>query len=188
MKTLALALLAAALVLFAACRKAQKAAAPQAGGTESKAENRPEENAGAEAIDFTMTAMDGTEQSAAKLAAQNKLTIIDFWASWCGPCRQEMPRLVQLYNMYKDKGLGIIGVSLDEDRAKWETAVSKMNMQWPQLSDLQGWDNAAAQQFGVQSIPFTIVVDSQSRPIAAGLRGNRLARLVEERLGGSNAD
>ena len=90
----------------------------------------------------------------------NKITVIDFWASWCGPCRAEMPHVVELYKNYKDKGLGILGVSLDEDEQAWKTAVEKMDMKWQQVSDLKGWENAAAVMFGIQSIPFTMVLDS----------------------------
>lgn len=183
MKTRIFITLASGLLLLSACNKSKNAAVSQSESTESKAGSKASQNEESDIIDFTMTAMDGTKQSVQAEAARHKLTIIDFWASWCGPCRQEMPRLVYLYNMYKDKGLGIIGVSLDEDRTQWEAAVSQMNMQWLQLSDLQGWNNAAAQMYGVQSIPFTIVVDSDSKVIAAGLRGNRLASLVEEQLG-----
>lgn len=182
MKTRILLFLTLTTVLFTACRKGQKPTDTQNNNSAITVENSGDNNADEDVIDFTMSAMDGTEQSVAKLAAHNKLTIIDFWASWCGPCRQEMPRLVKIYNDYKDRGLGIIGVSLDEDRSAWENAVSQLNMQWTQLSDLQGWNNAAAVKYGVNSIPFTIVVDSNSKVLSAGLRGERLEQFVAERL------
>lgn len=169
-------------LLFVACGKSQKATNSQDNNAENKAENSQNNEDDKEVIDFTMAAMDGTEVSVAKLAVHNKLTIIDFWASWCGPCRQEMPRLVQLYSGYKDRGLGIIGVSLDEERSAWESAVSLMNMQWTQLSDLQGWNNAAAVKYGINSIPFTIVVDSDCKVLATGLRGDRLEKFVADKL------
>lgn len=183
MKTRVLIAFAATLALLSSCRKGMNTPATQAGSPASKAESLSSEDKDSTIIDFTMAAMDGTEMSVSKIAAQNKLTIIDFWASWCGPCRQEMPRLVQIYNSYKDKGLGVIGVSLDEERDAWESAVRSMNMQWPQLSDLQGWDNAAAVKYGIHSIPFTIVIDSECKALANGLRGDRLEQFVERQLG-----
>jgi len=183
MRTHVFVVLAVVFVSLSSCRKGQNPATSQDGGTVNKTENNASESGNTEVVDFTMASMDGTELSVSKLAAQHKLTVIDFWASWCGPCRQEIPRLVQLYKAYKDKGLGIIGVSLDEERGAWEAAVSSMDMQWTQLSDLQGWDNAAAVKYGVHGIPYTIIVDSECNVVAKGLRGDRLARLVEEKLG-----
>lgn len=171
-----------ALALCTSCHKQPRTSAIQAYSTENKAQETTDSTTKTVHIDFTMTDMNGKEQSVAEEAARHKLTIIDFWASWCGPCRQEMPRLVHLYNMYKDDGLGIIGISLDEDKQQWKTAVNQMNMGWMQLSDLQGWNNAAAQMYGIQSIPFTIIVDRNSNVIATGLRGKYLANFIEERL------
>lgn len=132
--------------------------------------------------DFKMNDIDGNEVSALEEAARHKITIIDFWASWCGPCLHEMPELVNTYNKYKNQGLGIIGVSLDKDETSWKAAVKRMNMTWLQISDLQGWDNAAAQMFGVQSIPFTVIIDNKGKIIDAGLRGNELEQRVGEIL------
>lgn len=133
-------------------------------------------------ISFTMTDMDGNNVAVTDEFAKHKITIIDFWASWCGPCMHEMPSLVSTYAEYKDKGLGIVGVSLDEDKDSWKEAVDKMGMTWTQLSDLQGWNNAAAQMYGIQSIPFTIVVDGKGEVITAGLRGEDLKAFVASRL------
>lgn len=138
-------------------------------------------------ISFTMADMNGNNVAVADEFAKHKVTIIDFWASWCGPCRQEMPNLVNTYNKYKDKGLGIIGVSLDEDREQWTSAVNSMGMEWLQLSDLQGWHNAAAQMYGIQAIPFTIVVDNKGKVLTAGLRGEQLRAFVAQRLDGTNS-
>ena len=136
--------------------------------------------------DFKMNDTDGNEISALKEAAKHKITVIDFWASWCGPCLREMPALVSTYDKYKDKGLGIIGVSLDKDSTSWKEAVKRLDMKWVQVSDLQGWDNAAAKMFGVQSIPFTVIIDSEGKLIDAGLRGGelemRIAGLLKENV------
>ena len=103
--------------------------------------------------DIKMNDINGNETSVKAEVAKNKITILDFWASWCGPCVQEAPSVVALYNDYHAKGLGIIGISLDKDEASWKQAVDKLDMKWTHLSDLQGWDNAAAQLLDVRSIP-----------------------------------
>ena len=90
--------------------------------------------------------------------------------------------MVELYAQYKDKGLGIVGISLDNDKDAWLTAIRQLNISWPQMSDLLGWDNAAAQQFSISSIPHTIVVDQQGKILRRGLRGQELADFVAEQL------
>lgn len=133
-------------------------------------------------INFTMNDIEGKTISVKDEFTKHTITVIDFWASWCGPCRQEMPNLVKTYKKYKDKGLGIIGVSLDEDEEQWKNAIKEMNMSWLQLSDLQGWDNSAAQMYGIQSIPFTIIVDNNGSVINAGLRGIDLENFIHNYL------
>lgn len=130
-------------------------------------------------ISFEMNDIDGNKVSVTDVFKEHKITVIDFWASWCGPCRQEMPGLVNLHDKFGKIGLGIIGVSLDEDRGQWQDAVKEMGIEWLQLSDLQGWNNSAAQMYGISSIPFTIVVDSEGHVIEAGLRGEELKLFVE---------
>jgi thiol-disulfide isomerase/thioredoxin len=114
--------------------------------------------------------------------SKNKVTIIDFWASWCAPCRQEMPFMIDLYNDYKNRGLGIVGISLDQDKDAWTSAIEKLNIPWPQMSDLQGWDNAVAKTFNVTSIPHTIVVDQKGKILRRGLRGEELKEYIEDYL------
>ena len=132
--------------------------------------------------DFTMDGIDGKPMSALAEISKNKVTVIDFWASWCGPCRAEMPNMVKMYDEYKDKGLGILGVSLDSKRSDWEGASKSLGVKWPQMSDLKGWDNAAARMFNIQSIPQTIVVDSNGKILKKGLRGEELEAFVAELL------
>lgn len=137
---------------------------------------------GAVITDFSQPAPDGSSLSIMSEVSQHRITILDFWASWCGPCRQEMPTMVELYGQYKDKGLGIVGISLDNDKDAWLTAIRQLNISWPQMSDLLGWDNAAAQQFSISSIPHTIVVDQQGKILRRGLSGQELADFVAEQL------
>ena len=132
--------------------------------------------------DFELPDATGRSTSAMSIVKDAKITIIDFWASWCGPCRQEMPSLVSLYDDYHAKGLNIIGVSLDENRDAWTAAVKQMGMTWTQLSDLKGWNSSAAQLFQVKAIPQTVVVDAQGTILGKGLRGTQLRQIVSQHL------
>ncbi len=132
--------------------------------------------------DFTQPGLDGTPVSLLGEVSKSKITVIDFWASWCGPCRQEMPFMVELYDKYKDKGLNIIGISLDEDSDAWKAATQQLNIPWVQMSDLKGWENVIAKHFCVNSIPHTIVVDQQGKILKRGLRSEKLEEFVVGQL------
>ena len=132
--------------------------------------------------DFTQPGIDGTPMSLITEVGKNKITIIDFWASWCGPCRQEMPFMLELYGKYKNKGLNIIGISLDEDSDAWKAATQQLNIPWIQMSDLKGWENTIAKHFCVNSIPHTIVVDQKGKILKRGLRGEKLEEFVDKQL------
>ena len=132
--------------------------------------------------DFTQKTPDGTEISLMDEVKKYKVTVIDFWASWCGPCRQEMPFMMQMYDKHQSKGLGIIGISLDNDKDAWVKGTEALGFTWPQMSDLKGWDNEIAQHFQVTSIPHTIVVDQKGTILRRGLRGEELESFVAEQL------
>lgn len=134
------------------------------------------------APDIIMEDMNG---NVAKLSdLRGKIVLIDFWASWCKPCRQENPNVVRVYNEYKDKGFTVFSVSLDDDRDKWLKAIEADNLIWPNhVSDLRGWQSAGAALYGVSSIPATFLLDEEGKLIATDLRGPALERKLQEILG-----
>ena len=111
-----------------------------------------------------------------------KITIVDFWASWCGPCRAENPNMVKLYTEFHDKGLNIIGVSLDDDAAKWKEAIAKDNLTWTHVSNLKKWKDPIAIQYGVKEIPNTYVLNQYGVVIAKNLSGEALKAKIAELL------
>lgn len=114
---------------------------------------------------------------------RGKVVLIDFWASWCRPCRAENPNVVRLYNKYKDKGFDIYSVSLDRDKRKWVGAIAQDGLDWTHVSDLQAWQSAAAQIYSVHSIPMTFLIDKDGTILDRGLRGALLEKRLEEILG-----
>jgi peroxiredoxin len=113
---------------------------------------------------------------------RGKYILVDFWASWCGPCRRENPNVVRMYNKFKDKNFDIYSVSLDEEKSSWLKAIEKDGMIWNHVSDLQFWNSAAAAAYGVQAIPATFLLDKEGRIIAKNLRGEELEKKLEDLL------
>ncbi len=138
----------------------------------TKIDNFKDLSEGNVAPDFSGTTPDGKTLSLKQ--AMGKVTIIDFWASWCGPCRKENPSVVALYNEFHSKGLNIIGVSLDKDAAKWNEAIAKDGLTWNHVSNLQFWSDPIAVLYSIKSIPATYILDEKGVIIATNLRGEEL--------------
>ncbi len=136
---------------------------------------------GAEAPDFTQQNIEGRNVSLSDF--KGKYVLVDFWASWCSPCRQENPVVRQVYNTYKGDNFEIIGISLDKDKGQWKKAIEMDQLSWPQLSDLNGWDNEVSKTYGVQSIPDNFLIDPKGKIIAKNLRGEELGRVLSDIFG-----
>ena len=132
--------------------------------------------------DFTLPDLEGNPMKLSDIIAKNKYTLIDFWASWCGPCRAEMPNVVAAYKEYNKKGFGIVGVSLDSDANAWKSAIEKMGMTWDHMSDVKGWECEGAAIYGVGSIPATVLVAQDGTIIERNLRGEAIKEKLAELL------
>jgi len=133
---------------------------------------------GAPAPDIVLNNPEDEEIALSSL--RGNVVLIDFWASWCGPCRRENPNVVRMYDKYKDKGFEIYGVSLDSKKDRWIQAIEADGLTWPNVSDLRGWKASPAAVYGVRSIPTTVLVDAQGNILARNLRGPSLEAKLEE--------
>jgi len=135
---------------------------------------------GQTAPDITLPSPDGKEISLSSL--RGKIVLVDFWASWCGPCRKEMPNVVKAYAKFMDKGFEIFGVSLDKEKARWVEAIAKDGITWPQVSDLMEWQSQVVKMYNIQGIPYTVLLDREGKIIAKNLRGEELEQKLAEVL------
>lgn len=136
---------------------------------------------GMEAPDLVGETPEGTNWSLSQM--RGKYVLIDFWASWCGPCRREMPAVKVVYDKYKSKGFDILGVSLDREKEKWVQAIQQDGLPWKHISDLKGWESALSRLYSVTSIPQTILLDKEGKIITRGLRGEQLEVKLKELIG-----
>ncbi len=133
-------------------------------------------------VDFTLNDPDGNPVSLSSVVEKNKYTLVDFWASWCMPCRGENPNVVTAYKNYHDKGFTVFGVSLDKDHDKWVEAIKKDGLTWTHVSDLKYWSSEAAKLYGVQSIPHNVLINSKGIIVDKNLRGQKLQDKLAELL------
>lgn len=132
------------------------------------------------APDFSQNNADGEPIQFSEIYSKSELTLIDFWASWCGPCRSENPNVVAVFNDYKSQGFNVFGVSLDKDKAAWQKAITDDKLAWGHVSDLAYWQNAAAQLYAINSIPSNLLVDKNGKIIAKNKTEEELRKVVAE--------
>ena len=146
-------------------------------------ENEDKVAVGKRFVDFTLKDPSGKDVSLSDYAGKGKYVLVDFWASWCPPCRAEMPNVVKVYSKYKNKGLEIVGVSLDKDHDAWVKGIKDLNITWPQMSDVKFWQSSVVDFYAIKGIPHTVLIDKNGIIIAKDLRGkeleNKLAELMK---------
>ena len=135
---------------------------------------------GADFKDARLVTLKGDSVSLSDYVGKHKYVMVDFWASWCGPCMREMPNVKAAYAKYKKRGLEIVGISLDRDKAAWEGAVKRVGITWPQMTDYTAQGSKAASAYGVQYIPYIVIFDKKGNIVAKNLHGDDMLQKLEE--------
>ena len=147
---------------------------------QQKEDRKAKPQIGSQAPDLTMATPEGKMMTLSSL--KGKYVLVDFWASWCGPCRAENPNVVKAFNTYKDKNFTVLGVSLDKNKAFWEEAIKTDGLAWNHMSDLKQWDSDAVAKYAIDGIPYNVLLDPQGKIIGEGLRGQDLEDKLAEVL------